>query len=230
MISCLCFVIRICITQPIWIDAKISTGFGSGSKLPSIRAFAASHGVSVFTVVEAYDRLVAQGWLVSRANAGFFVRRFANMRWSILTPQGSLHWDGSVLEEGPPAQRGDAPQGDPTEDLWRKYYASIFNPARLKIGAMLKEMPRRYWKNMPETALIPELIAGAQAREAQKVKAGEQDIGQQPQSLAAIAEAILACRRCEIGCNGTGQLATIGVVSTHERNVPQRGRQLPLHE
>ncbi len=46
-----------------------------GSKLPSIRAFAASHRVSVFTVVEAYDRLVAQGWLVSRANAGFFVKR-----------------------------------------------------------------------------------------------------------------------------------------------------------
>ncbi|CAN7293132.1 PLP-dependent aminotransferase family protein [Acidovorax sp. LjRoot118] len=46
-----------------------------GSKLPSIRGFAASHGVSVFTVVEAYDRLVAQGWLVSRANAGFFVKR-----------------------------------------------------------------------------------------------------------------------------------------------------------
>lgn len=46
-----------------------------GSKLPSIRAFAVSHGVSVFTVVEAYDRLVAQGWLVSKANAGFFVKR-----------------------------------------------------------------------------------------------------------------------------------------------------------
>ena len=46
-----------------------------GTKLPSIRAFAAAHSVSVFTVVEAYDRLVAQGWLVSRANAGFFVKR-----------------------------------------------------------------------------------------------------------------------------------------------------------
>src|SRR6185369_8415837 len=46
-----------------------------GAKLPSIRGFAASHHVSVFTVVEAYDRLVAQGWLVSRANAGFFVKR-----------------------------------------------------------------------------------------------------------------------------------------------------------
>jgi len=47
----------------------------AGTKLPSIRSFAAAHGVSVFTVVEAYDRLVAQGWLVSRANAGFFVKR-----------------------------------------------------------------------------------------------------------------------------------------------------------
>ena len=49
----------------------------AGAKLPSIRAFAATHAVSVFTVVEAYDRLVAQGWLVSRANAGFFVKRRA---------------------------------------------------------------------------------------------------------------------------------------------------------
>src|ERR1700693_5364952 len=51
-----------------------------GSKLPSIRAFAAAHGVSVFTVVEAYDRLVAQGLLMLRANAGFFVKRRAEDR------------------------------------------------------------------------------------------------------------------------------------------------------
>jgi len=46
-----------------------------GAKLPSIRALAALHSVSVFTVVEAYDRLVALGWVVSRSNAGFFVKR-----------------------------------------------------------------------------------------------------------------------------------------------------------
>ncbi|MEK8031379.1 PLP-dependent aminotransferase family protein [Ideonella sp. DXS29W] len=48
-----------------------------GAKLPSIRQFAQSHQVSVFTVVEAYDRLVAQGYLVSRPHSGFFVRRRA---------------------------------------------------------------------------------------------------------------------------------------------------------
>lgn len=46
-----------------------------GAKLPSIRAFAAGHSVSMFTVVEAYDRMVAQGILVSRAHQGFFVAR-----------------------------------------------------------------------------------------------------------------------------------------------------------
>jgi DNA polymerase len=149
---------------------------------------------------------------ILRANGGFFVRRFANMRWSILTPDGSLHWDGQVLEEGPASLRSDAPTGDPTEDLWRKYYASIFNPARLKVGAMLKEMPRKYWKNMPEAALIPDLVAGAQARESAMVTAGAMDFGERPDTLAAIGRAIDGCRRCPIG-----ELDTHGVMGEGPR-------------
>ena len=56
-----------------------------GAKVPSIRAFAATYSVSTFTVVEAYDRLVAQGLLVSRGNAGFFVNRSAG---EVLEKQG----------------------------------------------------------------------------------------------------------------------------------------------
>jgi len=48
----------------------------SGMKIPSIRNFAEAHGVSVSTVVDAYDRLVAEGFLVPRQNAGFYVRSF----------------------------------------------------------------------------------------------------------------------------------------------------------
>jgi DNA-binding transcriptional MocR family regulator len=44
-----------------------------GTRLPSIRNFAQTHGVSRFTVVEAYDRLVAMGCLQSRRGAGFYV-------------------------------------------------------------------------------------------------------------------------------------------------------------
>ena len=46
----------------------------SGARMPSIRAFAAAHGVSAFTVVASYDKLVAKGYLESRRGAGFFVR------------------------------------------------------------------------------------------------------------------------------------------------------------
>ena len=106
---------------------------------------------------------------IVRHTAGFFVRRFTNMRWSILTPELSIHWDGETLSEGPGATRSEAPGGDPLEAMWKTYYASIFNPARLKVGAMLKEMPKKYWRNMPETSLVQPLIAGARNRELEMI-------------------------------------------------------------
>ncbi len=152
---------------------------------------------------------------IVRANAGFFMRRFANMNWSILTPRGCLHWDGEIMRESGPAQRSDAPDGDPVEDLWKSYYSSIFNPARLKVGAMLSEMPKKYWKNMPEAALIPDLIAGAQAREAQMVAAGERQIRERPESLEAIHDAIANCRDCPIAECGTRAVMGEGSVGAH---------------
>lgn len=103
--------------------------------------------------------------------APFFVRRFAGMRWSILTPTRSAHWDGQSLSLGAGASRGDAPGEDALEALWRTYFANIFNPARLKVDAMVKEMPVRYWKNLPEASLIPELIRDAGARMGAMVQA-----------------------------------------------------------
>lgn len=96
--------------------------------------------------------------------APFFARRFAGMRWSILTPARSAYWDGTALHPGPGASRSDAPGDDALEDLWRVYYASTFNPARLKVDAMRKEMPVRYWKHLPEARLIPALVRDAGAR------------------------------------------------------------------
>ncbi|WP_420137098.1 UdgX family uracil-DNA binding protein [Sphingomonas sp.] len=136
---------------------------------------------------------------IVRANAGFFLDRFASMRWSILTPELSLHWDGVTLREAPGAVRSDAPDGDPLEDTWKTYYASIFNPARVKIGAMVKEMPRKYWKNMPETALVPELIASAQARESAMVAASRENLGANAtRSWAALRDEAMGCTRCSL--------------------------------
>lgn len=100
-------------------------------------------------------------FIVAR-NAPFFMRRFTGMRWTILTPKGSADWDGENLLSGPPADRADAPGEDTQNELWRTYFASIFNPARLKVKAMQAEMPKKYWRNLPEASLIPGLIKGAE--------------------------------------------------------------------
>jgi DNA polymerase len=141
---------------------------------------------------------------VVRANARFFVERFAAMRWSILTPELSLHWDGTTLYEGPAAVHADAPEGDPTEAIWQRYYAAIFNPARLKVGAMRKEMPKRYWKNMPETALVGDLIAGARARETAMIQTARTRAGGDAKAAwKALREEAAHCTRCELHCDAT---------------------------
>ncbi|TWA63712.1 DNA-binding transcriptional MocR family regulator [Azospirillum baldaniorum] len=50
-------------------DGRLS----SGDRLPSIRRFATAMGVSPSTVVEAYDRLAAEGVIRSRPGSGFYV-------------------------------------------------------------------------------------------------------------------------------------------------------------
>ncbi|WP_043820802.1 DUF4130 domain-containing protein, partial [Rubrivivax gelatinosus] len=75
------------------------------------------------------------------AVAPFFARRFATLRWSLLTPRRSARWDGERLAFGPGARREDAPGADAGESLWLTYYASL-----------------------PEAALIPALTAEASAR------------------------------------------------------------------
>ena len=95
----------------------------------------------------------------------FFVRRFGSMKFSILTPRGCAHWDREKLTFSDPASRSMAPEKDETEDFWLLYYRSIFNPFRLKVNAMKKELPVRHWPTLPEAELIPQLIREAHARE-----------------------------------------------------------------
>ena len=94
----------------------------------------------------------------------FFARRFTQMRWAILTPERSVRWDGARAHFGPGAKRDDAPPADAGEQLWLTYYQHIFNPARLKLKMMQKEMPRKYWHNLPEASLIGPMAAMANER------------------------------------------------------------------
>lgn len=103
--------------------------------------------------------------------APFFAKRFANMDWSILTPLQCAHWDGATLRFTEGVPRAEAPREDALEEYWRSYYAHIFNPARLKLDAMQSEMPKKYWKNLPEAPLIAELTSKAANRVATMVEA-----------------------------------------------------------
>lgn len=160
-------------------------------------------------------------FILERA-ASFFTGRFSVMQWSILTPQGSLHWDGAALQVGPAATKADAPDDDAMEAYWRTYYAGIFNPARLKIKAMKAEMPVKYWRNLPEAELIAPLIAGAARRAEEMVmkaptlpperhlrqasrqtQAGGSEEAAALGSWEAAARAARGCTRCELHCNAT---------------------------
>ena len=50
-----------------------SRALAAGEKLPSIRGFAATMQVSPSTVVDAYDRLAAEGLIYARRGSGFYV-------------------------------------------------------------------------------------------------------------------------------------------------------------
>ena len=148
---------------------------------------------------------------IVEANAPFFVRRFATMTWSILTPYRSAHWDGDTLRLAGGAQASDVPDDDALEAYWRAYFSSIFNPARLKVSAMTSEMPKKYWRNLPEAAAIPELIRQSRERTQTMVetpvvsperparpRTPATDGSNSADGLSEIAHAAAGCTRCDL--------------------------------
>ena len=157
---------------------------------------------------------------IVQANAQWFMRRFAQMRWAILTPQCCVQWQpGGALEVSPGAHRDQAPPADAGEQLWLIYYRNIFNPARLKLAMMQKEMPRKYWRNLPEASLIAPLAAQAQERSDRMIARPAVETARRfsrlppaaaiavpekaIQSLQELRDATRACRRCPIGACAT---------------------------
>ena len=152
---------------------------------------------------------------ITERGTPFFMRRFANMRWSILTPDRCAHWDKKSLTFTEGSHRDAAPDGDALEELWRGYFRSIFNPARLKVKAMTSEMPKKYWKNLPEADLIAPMIASARAQERGMVESAptqpkrladyafaEPDLPP-ADALAALKKKAAACALCDHACHAT---------------------------
>ena len=120
-------------------------------------------------------------WIVEAATP-FFRKRFASMDWSIFTPKGCAHWDGETLAFTPGVARDPCNDPDALEDAWRTYYRSIFNPARLKLKAMTTEMPKRYWKNLPEADLIEDLAAESRRRVERMIETEPRPVRPEPRN------------------------------------------------
>jgi probable DNA metabolism protein len=144
----------------------------------------------------------------------FFVDRFTGMDWLIATPRGAATWTDGQLTYGPPPERKPEQNADAVlDELWLTYYRTTFNPARVRTKAMLNQMPKLYWPNMPEARAIPDLVAGAQARVgqmhareadqpelfAERIAAREHPAVAIPEtSLDALRAEAVACQRCPL--------------------------------
>ncbi|MGI8772470.1 MAG: UdgX family uracil-DNA binding protein, partial [Acidobacteriaceae bacterium] len=136
--------------------------------------------------------------------APFFQERFPSMQWTILTPTRSVAWDpeGRQLAWGPGFPKTAAPQEDELEDLWRSYYSSIFNPARLNPRAMRAEMPVRYWQNLPELEILPQLLTQAEGRVetmmSTQTKESAEPFVPKEKTLPKILHALPQCKGCDL--------------------------------
>ena len=140
------------------------------------------------------------------ANERFFVGRFGGMRWAILTPEVSMEWDLERVRYGPGVPRSKAPAEDEFEDLWRAYYSSIYNPARLNLDAMRAQLPVRRWQDLPESRVIPELVRVSRGRVASMVRmqAGAASAFiPAGADLPVLRESIRRCNACELCSRAT---------------------------
>lgn len=114
-----------------------------GARLSAIRQFAELHGVSRFTVVEAYDRLVAQGYVQSRRGSGFYVANRSQAHAEPALPQmESGAFDAAwlmrqaldVSVEGLRASAGWLPQNWLDEEGLRRQMRSILRNENARIS------------------------------------------------------------------------------------------------
>ncbi|HET9845726.1 MAG TPA: UdgX family uracil-DNA binding protein [Nitrospira sp.] len=136
--------------------------------------------------------------------AHFFVERFASLRWSILTPDASSHWDGQTLHFGPGVTQREAPADDALEAIWREYYSATFNAARINPAAMQAQLPGRFWKGLPESRLIRPLSHGVRARVGQIIET-RQHMAALPmaRTLPELAQAAATCAGCDLHMDAT---------------------------
>jgi probable DNA metabolism protein len=162
------------------------------------------HAFVRFKKSDLDDQEVYLAWhcpehLILEMAAPFFVRRFGDRPWSILTPDLSAHWTGHELKFTAGIPQNQFLLKDDFENLWKTYYSSIFNPARLKLKAMKTEMPTKYWKSLPEVEIVQQMIREAPARIEKMARNQNQNAVVPPaENLKELHQAALKCTACPL--------------------------------
>jgi len=84
----------------------------------------------------------------------FFARRYADMPWSILTPDICAHWDGHAISFTPGINRTEMPAPSRLEETWRRH----FHPDRV----IAPEAPKKRGRNLAEASILEPLLADAE--------------------------------------------------------------------
>lgn len=136
--------------------------------------------------------------------APFFMRRFGDKPWSIFTPDASAHWNLEELRFGEGMPQNEFAHADNFDEVWKTYYRSIFNPARIKIKAMNAEMPSKYWSSMPEAAVIRDLVREA-PRRLQAMAEAPKFLAKPPRGVEwnELARAARQCKACPLADHAT---------------------------
>ena len=147
---------------------------------------------------------------ILRKGAGFFVKRFPNMPWTIATPDGAAIWDMQALQFADSELAGERPRSDAHEDLWRTYYRSICNVTRINPEAMQREMPQLYWRNLPEAAEIVSLMREGRERFARAEEHSDHEhltaaksVQKSLQAVRLADEGVQKCRACDLWKHAT---------------------------
>jgi DNA polymerase len=145
--------------------------------------------------------------------ARHFARRMGPISWMIATPGATMLWDGTTLHAGPALMRGPADIDDAGEALWLTYYRSIFNPARLNADLLRSHIPSRFWKNLPEGAIVPAMVSSAangERRTGQTATVGQRSgaamipiSAERAQPMREASTTLDQCRRCELWKSAT---------------------------
>jgi DNA polymerase len=143
--------------------------------------------------------------------AQHFVSRMGRISWMIATPDASVLWDGATLHNCGPLMDSAADLIDSGEALWLTYYRSIFNPARVNAPLLYSHIPARFWKGLPEGALVPQLVS--QAALGARRNGQAQAVGRKSGTTIPIApedaqpernpSSLDECRRCELWQHAT---------------------------